>query len=531
MGELNVKGKKGRKGKNKGNRKNEAGLPLLNSSLISEEDLEEYLEEIGGYSKEIDCDEAYTEAAKEFSVKDTPPGPGGEKKGPRTLKTEQSSSKRTGTETLARAVQDAVPVKNIGGKLWIRMNPPCYRPMEVADVATILRAVGMLPKEDARLMLTCKDIYGCLASFPEIYLDELPIQKGRILFENIWYDVNLRQAVKPSEEDVLIHRVNAELHPDRIPTPVWDQFLETVSGGDKSIQALIRAMVGYLMLPEQEAKCFFVLGTAPDSGKSVLGEFLQRLFGAANTSAVSLHSLKSEFALAPILGKKLNLSMDLPADSLSQAAVGNIKTVTGNDLVSINVKYEPHRQQRLTSKFVFGTNAPLILNRPDPAFWNRVVYVPFMYSVPKEEQNKNLLADLWAERDGIVQQCVLAARSLIQHNYRFPPCKRAENMVRKWAQSDEHHVVDFVRDCCVTGDLTWYSGSSGLHIAYCHYGAQKGFSPTSLTSFSRILNEHAGSLGIRKRHRNDGWGFDGIMLHPNLDFPPEVWIKTVMPDL
>ena len=515
-------------GKNPKKEKSGKGFNLLGSSLLCDDDLAGYLEDVGGYSQPSDWEYEYEEASKECSYKEVLPDSGKAGDGPRTLKTEQSRSKRVGTEALAHAVLDAVPVKNIGGQLWVRMEPPLYRPMDVADVATILRSAGMLPKEDARLMHTCKDVFGCLASFPDIYLDELPIQKGRILFLNGWYDVTARRMIEPTEEDILIHAVNAELRPERQPTPVWDKFLETVSGGDASIQVKICEMLGYLLLPEQTGKSFFVLGTAPNSGKSVLAEFLQKLFGAKFTSAVSLHALDSEFALAPLLNKKLNVAMDLPADALSQKAVGSIKTVTGNDLISVNVKFEPHRQQRLTTKFLFGTNSPLILKSPDEAFWQRLEFIPFMKSVPKEEQNRNLLDELWEERTGIVQQGVLGARRLLANNYQFSACKRAENMVRKWAQTDDYYALDFVRDCCVTGDPNWSSGSSALHQAYCRYCLDRDLSPTSLTTFSRILNEHSGTLGIQKRHWNTGWGFGGIMLHPAIEFPGEFEAEALM---
>ena len=503
--------------------------PILLSIYNDEEDLHDYLDLYGGYTaEEVDDEEENSPRDAAPAVRGSAPRyyPGGplphQDEQLCTLTTEhhetaRQSTKKEGSDQLAQVILRTVAVRNIGGKLWARLSPPLYSPLEVDDIIEILRLLGKIPKSDRRVAQTCHDVYRCLMAFSEIKVPELPIYKGRILFENGWYDVAECRMTKPSEDDILIHRVNAALPRERVATPAWDAFLESVSGGDQSIQALILSMLGYLMLPEQDAKCFFVLGTAPDSGKSVLGHFLQRLFGTEFTSAVPLHNLKNEFALAPILGKKLNLSMDLPADSLSQTAVGNIKMLTGNDLVSINVKFESHRQQRITAKFVFGTDSPSILNHPDSAFWNRTVFVPFMNSIPKEQQKKNLLDELWKERHGIVQQGVMAARELLLNNYKFPQCKYADHMVRKWSQTEGHHVLDFVHDCCVLGDLTWYAGSSDLYLAYRRYCEGKDASPVSLAKFSRILSDHADSLNIRKHHRNDGWGFKGITENPKLE--------------
>ena len=515
------------------------GKPFLISSHMSDEDYDQYVADNGGYTPEWKPPEEVfvpnpkrtpdlpTEHALPSSSH--PPSAETSHSSARSSKTEYRERKE-GSLPLAEALMEAVPIRNIGGRLWARLEPPLYRPLELKDVAELLRKMKKLAKSDNRAMMSSKDVLETLGCFSEIRLPEMPIPKGRILFTNVCYDVASNKLFDPTEDDIIVHRVNADLHPERLSTPAWDSFLESVSGGDKSIQALIEAMIGYLMLPEQDAKVFFVLGTAPDSGKSALGHFLQRLFGTENCSAVSLHSLRSEFALAPIIGKKLNIAMDLPADSLGSSAVGNIKTVTGDDLISINVKYEPHVQQRVMAKFVFGTNAPVILDKPDPAFYNRMIFVPFLYSIPKDQQDKNLLEKLWDERDGIVQRGVLAARKLIKNNYVFPPCKRAENMVRKWSQSDDHHVLDFVRDWCIVGDLTTYTGSSSLHLAYSHYCAHYGYEAAGVSKLSRVLKDHAPSLGIRKRHRNDSWGFEGIMLHPNLQLPPEIRMKIVMPE-
>lgn len=511
--------KKDRNSKRKG-----TNLPFLFSPYESTESLYDYVEKNGGFTSNLDPEAslALQEQAQPAQVqaehKDIPTPPlNAEDSVASTFTTKtEYSSKKLGTEPLARIILDTVPIRNIGGTLWVRKDAPVYSPMSRADVISILRDVGKLSRTDTRLKQRAEDILECLRSIPKIYLPELPVPKGRILFQNVCFDAATFKAISPSEDDILIHRVNADLPRSQVDTPVWDAFLDSVSGSDASIQARIRAMLGYLMLPEQDAKAFFVLGTAPDSGKSVLGHFLQKLFGAENTSAVSLHNLRSEFAMAPILGKKLNLSMDLPGDSLKDSAVGNIKTMTGDDLVSINIKYEPHVQQRVTAKFVFGTNSPLLLEKPDSAFWRRLVLIPFMTSISKEKQDKDLLKKLWAERDGIVRQGVIAAHKLIENNYAFPQCKYADHIVHKWSQTEGHHVLDFVHDRCLLGDLSWYAGSSELYLAYRRYCEGKDVSPVSLAKFSRILSDHADSLNIRKHHRNDGWGFKGIAENPNL---------------
>ncbi len=47
----------------------------------------------------------------------------------------------------------------------------------------------------------------------------------------------------------------------------FDGFLSTISGGNPEIKTRIIESMGYLLSSCNKGKCFFVMGTAPNSGK------------------------------------------------------------------------------------------------------------------------------------------------------------------------------------------------------------------------------------------------------------------------
>lgn len=110
----------------------------------------------------------------------------------------------------------------------------------------------------------------------------------------------------------------------------------------------------------------------------------------------------------------------MPNRHINSKAVGVLKELSGDDTVSSAVKYE--------GPIVFDNKAKLILVsnhavRPqynDDAFWNRLVTIPFYYAVRKEDQNKNLINELWKERDAIATKAIVAYCELRKNKYIFP---------------------------------------------------------------------------------------------------------------
>ena len=111
----------------------------------------------------------------------------------------------------------------------------------------------------------------------------------------------------------------------------------------------------------------------------------------------------------------LNMSLDRPKGKLNTLTVSLIKQITGGDLISTEQKYEKIKEIRTNMRFLFGSNFPVTLPKEDDddAFWERMIIIPFLYSIDKGEADPNILSKLMQEKDGIVTQCLLAFNEIL----------------------------------------------------------------------------------------------------------------------
>ena len=59
-------------------------------------------------------------------------------------------------------------------------------------------------------------------------------------------------------------------------TPVTDEFFSRIAGNNLMLQNRLWEMLGYILTPDINAKAFFLLQGVPNSGKSVLGRFIEQ---------------------------------------------------------------------------------------------------------------------------------------------------------------------------------------------------------------------------------------------------------------
>lgn len=213
--------------------------------------------------------------------------------------------------------------------------------------------------------------------------------------------------------------VNCNYNPDASQSPYFDAFLNQITGGDLSMQNRILEMIGYVLTPDTKGKVFFVLQGCPNSGKSVLSKLIKCFFNEDAVTAIDVHSLKERFAPGELAEKTLCISPDLPAGVLDSKSVSKLKQFTGNDIVSADRKYKSHKQFQCRARFILATNHFLITPEYDEGFYERIVAIPFQYSIPKEKRNPNLLDYLMQEKDAIANKAIIAYFNLKTNNYRF----------------------------------------------------------------------------------------------------------------
>ena len=118
-----------------------------------------------------------------------------------------------------------------------------------------------------------------------------------------------------------------------------DNLIDKATGNDKSAKKLFYEVLGCIISQNASIKKFFVFATTPDSGKSIIGEFIGRLIGDNNTSNIELHKLGEKFVSGTISNKVLNFNMDLQPSPITLESAQKLKQWTGDAKTNSECKY------------------------------------------------------------------------------------------------------------------------------------------------------------------------------------------------
>lgn len=329
----------------------------------------------------------------------------------------------------------------------------------------------------------------------------------RFFFRNGAYNIQSGSLEPVQPFDFYTGYVDCEYPAAPMECPVFNGFLSSVSDGDKAIEQAIWEMIGYLLVPyDLNGKVFFVLQGVGNSGKSVLGSLITSFFNKESVAHLSIFRFQDRFSTSSLVGKRLNVSMDLPKEKISREAIGTIKMVTGNDVITVEAKYKDAKSYKPTCKLLFGTNFPILVADNDDAFMQRMVVIPFQYPVPEEAQDKHLLDKLMLERPAIAAKAIDAYRNLVSRNYEF--IRPAETVVYGCPPLVDI-LLNFLDQCCVL-DAECFTSTLELQTAFNEFCFRAGLpSVTDRVQFSRQLNSLCAGRIQKAKHRQGEKTFNG----------------------
>lgn len=146
---------------------------------------------------------------------------------------------------------------------------------------------------------------------------------------------------------------------------------------------------------------------------------MNSLIPAHVRSAQDVQGLDKTFAMKEYKDKLFCVSSDMSGKPLSTDVIGNLKKLSGRDILNSDVKYGNHVEFRFTGHVAMVTNHPLMLKMADYAFWTRLVAIPFFIEIPEENRDPGLEKKLQAELPGIAYKAMNAFFNLRRKNYRF----------------------------------------------------------------------------------------------------------------
>ncbi|MBR0717866.1 phage/plasmid primase, P4 family [Bradyrhizobium liaoningense] len=232
---------------------------------------------------------------------------------------------------------------------------------------------------------------------------------------------------------LFLEKLGEWLHPSFHPT--LQEFFGYALTADTSIEVLL-AMIG-----------------AKRGGKGTLTRILQALVGKHHHYSVMLNDLASDFGLAGLMDKRAIFIPDAHDADLSRrsAAIERIKSITGNDEVSVNRKNQSMLSVKIPAKIILVANKhPKFLDESG-ALADRELVLIFERSFAKVRDTE-LGAKLKAELSGVANWSLEGLRRLRANGNRFTIGERGRTAQRELAEA-QSPALRFAKECLiVTGD-------------------------------------------------------------------------------
>ena len=234
---------------------------------------------------------------------------------------------------------------------------------------------------------------------------------------------------------------------ETVPTPVFDQYMATLTSGNKEVEQLLLEYMGACISNVQGwrmKKTLFMVGSG-NTGKSQLNSLTEKLLGNSNFAGMDLSEIEARFGTSAIYGKRLVGSSDMSFMNIRE--IKSLKRITGGD----NINAEFKGQSSFT--YTFQGLPWFCMNRlprfsGDTGQWvyDRIMVVECQNVIPPDKQDKKLLDKMYAEREGIVQKAIHAFMGVIANGYRFSE-PEAVKVARRKYQAENSTVITFFEEC------------------------------------------------------------------------------------
>ncbi len=382
----------------------------------------------------------------------------------------------------------------------------CYQALDISALKQLISAVCWAELNEYGRYDIVTGAINFILSEPSIQLYD-DVQNRRILtFQNGNLDIDTGEFSRHTPNVFTTYTLQCNYISDtgKMMSPLFDKLLEDISGGDAGIKMRIREAIGYCLVPDIGGKTGFVLQGRKHSGKSLLCNYLESFFPQNVVSALDVHDFSQQFALSELEGKMLCVSSDMPQEQLNNRVVGNIKKLSGNDLISAPKKHMSNRQFRFGGKLVLVSNHQVTASPNDDAFWDRLMAIPFPFTVPPEAQDINLLESLLQEKDAVASKAIRAFWQLRERSYRFSGSYEI-NSGSFLVDGSENVSVD-IRPVIQAFLLDNYESApyseEGVFMSDAHALYEEKVSPIAVNRFGELFGNVAiGILGARKTRR------------------------------
>ena len=220
--------------------------------------------------------------------------------------------------------------------------------------------------------------------------------------------------------------------------------------------------------------------------------------------------------LARLQNKRVTLIPEY--DESKKVSEALIKNATGGDLITCRFLYCEPIEFVPKFKIIMATNHKPVIEGSDLGIKRRVVFIPFDYTIPLEQQNPNLMEELEKEYPAILSWIVEGAHQWFQEGLNIPQSIADDTK----DYLEENDVLDrFLKEVCYVSNAVESTQSSLLFEHFQTWTEANNEFGLSQKVFSQKLIEK----GYRRIEKNHRMFFSGVSIDPFSEVAVRVQIQ------
>ena len=233
--------------------------------------------------------------------------------------------------------------------------------------------------------------------------------------------------------------------------PLWREFVERVTDGDKDFEQYLQRVVGYCLTGSAQEEALFFLHGSGQNGKGVFIHTIAGILGEFHRSAPMEMFLYSKHdrhptELAGLRGARLVTCTEVEDGRRWDEA--KIKALTGSDMISARFMRQDFFDYTPNFKLLISGNHKPSLSHVDKAISRRFHLIPFAVNIPDEERDDQLALKLRDEWPGIMRWAVEGA---IEWNNIGLALPEAVRQATEEYLSGQDHISAWIDEQCIKG--------------------------------------------------------------------------------
>jgi len=270
-----------------------------------------------------------------------------------------------------------------------------------------------------------------------------------INFKNTAFDLDTFKPIPFDYAHYSTYSCNTDYKPEAL-CPIWEKFLDQIFEGNAELIQWVQCFLGSALKGTTGDRIFPIFYGTGANGKSTLINVMMHILGdyagvCFTQDLASREGNTNRFALSDFPGKRFIVANE--SEQNARLNMSLVKVLTGGDVTECERKHRSKFKFVPTFKPVLITNHKPIITHVDKATRDRIKLIPFSFSVPEAQQDRELTDKLKLESSGVLNWLIAGAKMWSESGRVLPSCSIVDAASREYLD-DEDTFVQWFEDRC-----------------------------------------------------------------------------------